>query len=69
MILIQLVAGKKMETDKFLDMTVLGLCHVTMHSWRYWGVVLSLEKDDIWNLCQKVPTGFLYVVYIFLIYV
>lgn len=32
MILIQLVAGKKMETDKFLDMTVLGLCHVTMHS-------------------------------------
>lgn len=32
MILIQLVAGKKMETDEFLDLTALGLYHVTMNS-------------------------------------
>lgn len=31
MTLIQLVAGKKMQTDQFLDITVLDLCHVTMH--------------------------------------
>lgn len=47
----------------FFDITVLGLCHVTTHRWRYRGAILQSENYDIWKLCWKVPTGYVFYMY------
>jgi len=45
------VVAAKVGADQFLHVTMLGLCHVTLHRWGYGGVVLYAEKYGVWKRC------------------